>query len=137
MTDLSNELEYRLKMAIDGYIIENINFEIGNIQILNTDIKNNLLFKIFLVNNYFGYFSIYNEYIQETDIIEIIQYCKKHSVDNYGEELDWDTDQDIDFPYIVNYFGNSYAFDNTKYIIELIDDLYNQYNQPTTYLVLK
>ena len=132
MTELSNELENRLKLAIDEYLIENINFEIDNIQNLttDTDVKNNLLFKIFLVNNYFGYFSIYNEYIKNTDIIEIIQYCKQHSVDNYGEELDWDTDQDIDFPYIVNYFGNSYAFDNTKYIIELINKLLSNYDNP-------
>jgi len=150
MNNLSNISEDKIKVAIELYLIENI-LKLDNdiIQLLNHE---NLtltyqlkLFKVLyelFMNREFANFSISNKYIEKSDIVEILRYCKiKYKTIECGEYsplIEWwredlDCDDDFDISYIISWFVYSYMFDNKKYIIELINKLCNT----DTYVVLK
>ena len=150
MNYLSNISEEKIKVTIESYLIENI-LKLDNdiIQTLNPEkltvkYQNelfNVLYKIF-IHKYFANFSISNKYIEKSDIVEILRYCKiKYKTigcGDYSPLLEWwrddlDCDDDFDISYIICWFVYSYMFDNKNYIIELINKLCNT----DTYVVLK
>ena len=150
MNCLSIISEDKIKVVIESYLIENIlQLDNDTIQRLTPEkitvkYENqlfNVLYKIF-IHKYFAKFSISNKYIDKSDIVEILRYCKiKYTTiecGDYSPLMEWwredlNCDDDFDISYIISWFVYSYMFDNKKYIIELINKLCNT----DTYVVLK
>ena len=171
MSNLSNSYEDKIKVAIESYLIENI-LKLDNviIQLLNQENLTvtyqleifKVLYELFM-NKEFANFSISNNYIEKSDIVEILRYCKINyktiEHDDYSQLpwdqwirlIDWrrrdcrrrlndwrwhedtDCDDDFDISYIICLFSYSYMLDNKNYFIELINKLCNI----DTYVVLK
>ena len=129
MNYLSYNSEYNIQVAIESYLIENI-LKLNNdtIQRINQERYNEdiltvnypmeiflILFELFISNGDFASFSISNNLIDKSDIIEILRYCKikyttmYHYEWWYSQISDWwredlTGDNDFNISYIISWF---------------------------------